>query len=152
MKKNQRYFLAALVVVFTGMLIAGMLFPGETGRMIAQAKEDAIKVFINKKESKIVPVQTDKNILMPINFPVEQGEQTWEVKTKYDPKTKTLNVTVVNKKREVRGDRIKCNACGGSGDCQACYPSGSGRNIQGNACPTCNGTGKCFICNGDGSY
>ncbi len=52
----------------------------------------------------------------------------------------------------VRGDH-QCERCSGSGECQACYPAGSGKGIQPDQrCPVCDGTGKCLKCNGQGTY
>jgi len=48
-------------------------------------------------------------------------------------------------------ERHQCERCDGSGDCQACYPVGSGRNSDHN-CYVCEGNGKCFKCNGKGWY
>lgn len=48
-------------------------------------------------------------------------------------------------------DRHECERCGGSGDCQACYPTGSGHDGE-HRCSVCDGSGKCFYCNGKGYY
>ena len=151
MNKKLKVFLIVITILFTAVLTLNLLYPGIIIQAAEKVKKSTIKVFVNDKESKVAPVKAGKKEYMPLNFPVEEGEQTWEVKMKYDPKTKTLKVHKINKKRKVRS-RIKCNLCGGSGDCQACYPAGSGKNIQGNACPACDGTGDCMMCNGDGSY
>lgn len=45
-----------------------------------------------------------------------------------------------------------CDRCSTTGDCQACYPAGSGQNATGAVCPVCDGSGKCQRCDGKGYY
>ncbi len=151
MSSKMKRFLIIALVLYAGILTLNLIFPGIIGQAVTYAKDQLIKVFVNKAPSKVVPKQSGDKMYMPLSFPVEEGEQVWEVKMKYDPKAKTLNVEKVNRNRKLRGD-TKCERCNGSGNCQACYPSGSGKNIQGDACPVCDGTGKCMYCNGKGSY
>lgn len=151
MNSKIKNFVIIALILYAGILTVNLVCPGIISQTITYAKDQVIKVFVNKAPSKVVPKKDGDKLYMPLSFPVEEGEQVWEVKMKYDPKTKTLNVEKVNKERKLRGD-MKCERCNGSGNCQACYPSGSGKNIQGDACPVCDGTGKCMYCNGKGSY
>ena len=146
MNKKIRIFLIVFAVLFVGIVAVNILSP----TFVTRAK-DAWKVLINGKPSKVTPKKAGKMEYIPLNFPLEEGEQVWEVKMKYNPETKKVEITKVNKKKEVRGD-TKCELCNGTGKCQACYPPGSGKNIQGDPCPACDGTGDCMICNGEGSY
>lgn len=151
MNSKIKMFMLAALVLYAGILTINLISPGIISQAVTFAKDKVIKVFVNKAPSKVEPVKSGDKLFMPLSFPVEEVEQVWEVKMKYDPKAKTLNVEKVNKTRKLRGD-TKCERCNGFGNCQACYPSGSGKGIQGTACPVCDGTGKCMYCNGKGSY
>jgi len=151
MKKRLIIIGAIVLVAIFGFVAASIMIPQMASNLIVKAGEKAWKVMVNNKTSKLQPVKIGDKMYIPLNFPLEKGERSWEVNLKYDAKTKTLKIKKTCVQRKVRGN-VKCSLCGGSGDCQACYPAGSGKNIQGDACPACDGTGDCMICNGQGSY
>jgi len=115
------------------------------------AAEQALKVFINDSPSSVKPVDEKGTLFVPLNFPVEQGKTSWTVTVDYDKASGTVKIQKGQVKQKLRGD-TKCNRCSGSGKCQACYPAGSGKNINDGACNACDGNGKCFYCDGKGDY
>lgn len=144
-----RILSALLLLAFLGFLAPSLTGAGMG--LVAMAKSSPLKVFVNEKPSSITPVEVDGARYMPLYFPVEPGAHAWEVTVSCDPAGKVVKIGKARKGETLRGDH-KCDRCSGSGDCQACYPTGSGKNVNSEACPVCNGNGDCTMCNGNGSY
>ncbi|MCE1245042.1 MAG: hypothetical protein LWY06_00190 [Firmicutes bacterium] len=136
------------------ILLAGLcaVSPGFRSDMAVWAKDTPLKVFFNDKPSQITPVESGGKMYIPVYLPVEKGETSWDIKTKFDPTSKTLKITRTKKGEKLRAGETPCDRCSTSGKCQACYPAGSGKNIQSDPCAVCNGTGKCQTCNGAGKF
>lgn len=151
MKKGILSFL--FLTAFLVLMMAGFVsLPDYHNNASLFAKDADIKVMINNAASQIKPLKSGDVYYVPLNFPLEEGKNTWQVTVEYDKTKNTVNVQKTLNKQKLRGDTI-CPRCGGNGRCQACYPPGSGRNISGNgSCSACDGSGKCFYCNGNGSY
>lgn len=47
-------------------------------------------------------------------------------------------------------DKIECNVCDGTGDCQTC--NGDKKLEDGSKCYMCDGSGDCWFCDGEGNY
>lgn len=115
------------------------------------ASEPAPKVTVNKASSFIKPIESEGTYYVPLSFPAIEGKSTWQVTVEYDKSGNIVKIEKVKVDNKVRGD-TKCQRCNGTGDCQACYPAGSGKNINGDSCGICDGTKKCQYCNGKGNY
>jgi hypothetical protein len=140
------------LVLLTALVIGlQLLAPDPIRDFKAWAKESALKVFINDAPSRVETVEVKGTQYVPLHFAVEPGKVSYQVTLSYDAASKTLKIEKIRKGKKLRGDH-NCERCSGTGDCQACYPAGSGKNIQGTACPVCNGTGDCTMCNGTGKY
>jgi hypothetical protein len=152
MKRIALITAASLVLCLA--LLTGLcaVSPGFRGDMTTWAKDSPFKVFFNDKPSQIVPVETAGKYYVPVYLPVEKGDSSWEISTKFDPATKTLKIKRLKKGEKLRIGEHPCDRCSESGKCQACYPAGSGKNIQNEPCAVCNGTGKCQTCNGNGKF
>ena len=140
-----------LVSLFSLLLIAASAFMLNPD-MSLLAKDKTLKVLINDKEVELKPMESAGTMMIPLHFPLQDGESTWQVTMDYNKDKGTVTIKKALTREKLRGDSI-CPRCGGNGRCQACYPAGSGRNITGSGpCYGCDGTGKCFYCNGNGSY
>ncbi|GEM_PF-1081899 len=147
-----------LLVICSSLLIAAVLLGGAlnvSGNKCSTAAlfaaEEAVKVFINNSPSAMKPVDEKGTLFVPLNFPVQEGKTNWTVTVEYDKSSRTVKIQKTQVKQKLRGD-MQCSRCSGSGKCQACYPSGSGKNINDGPCNACDGNGKCWYCNGKGSY
>lgn len=142
-----------IAILLTIVLTVGIFLAMPTGvkEFTARAGEKVMQIFINQKPSKVKVEKIGDKCYVPLYFPVEKGQQEYDLKVKYDPETKKVEITKTRKDRKMRGDG-KCPICGGSGKCQHCYPVGSGDNTSGSPCNICNGTGDCQFCNGTGKY
>lgn len=149
MKKKITAVLIIILIVLIGIFIINTINSQLKLDLAAWAKEISYKIFVNGHPSKIKPVKQGEKEYLPLHFPLEKGEQTWQVKLKYDPDTKTVKVEKVKPSRNLRGEE-KCFFCEGTGDCMDCYPPGSGKAVNGEPCVSCEGTGKCPYCGGDG--
>jgi len=120
------------------------------GAGLGQAAEAAIKVYFNGQATTIKTTEvTGGGHVVPVSFPVLEGESTWEVKLAYDPTTKELKIERKAIKPKVRGDD-PCYYCSGGGKCQNCFPVGSGASASGATCGLCNGNARCAYCGGSG--
>jgi hypothetical protein len=142
---KKRYLVGIILLLMCSLLY---VIPF-THNFASWAKTEAIKVFINNTPSKLVPVSVKGTMYQPLYFPVSKGDSSWQVNLSYDSATKTLKINKISSKVQTR-DKSDCEYCKGTGECQRCYPAGSGDDIQGNACPVCNGTGDCTWCKGSG--
>lgn len=136
-----------LIVFFC--LTLWMIKSGAVTQVVAKAKKQVMKILVNDRESNIKPITVNGKKYIPLHFPLDKKEKTWEVSVKYDTKTDTVKIKKIIKGRKLRGDK-DCHMCNGTGRCQECYPIGSGNNLQNDACPVCDGTGNCWYCNGTG--
>lgn len=129
-----------------GLMVSFLLFPEFPAR--AQA---AWQVLFNGTVSKTQIVNTESGDLVPVYFEVpREGEtESYGVLLETDSANKQVKVTRVKKKGPLteRGD---CPKCGGSKDCQSCYPAGTGKNTAGYECYSCNASGDCPYCRGSG--
>jgi hypothetical protein len=149
--KNSLTSAIVLVSLFSLLLIAASMFTINAD-MSLLAKDKALKVLINGKEVDLKPLESGDTVMIPLHFPLQDGESTWQVTMDYNKDKGTVTINKALTREKLRGDTI-CPRCGGNGRCQSCYPAGSGRNINGTGpCYGCDGTGKCFYCNGNGSY
>lgn len=114
-----------------------------------QAAEAAWKVLFNGAPSKTQVLEGEGGACVPVAFPVEPGQTTWEVTLKVDPAGRTVQIVRERKGAARRGEE-KCPICSGDGDCHSCYPVASGLNTSGAPCSNCNGTGECDFCRGTG--
>lgn len=121
-----------------------------TGAGLGHAAEAAIKVFFNGQATTTKTIEvTGGGHIVPVYFPIQDGETTWEVKLAYDATAKELKIVRTPLKPKVRGDD-PCYYCSGGGKCQNCFPVGSGASASGATCGLCNGNAKCSYCGGSG--
>ena len=113
------------------------------------AAEQALQIFYNGKKSSLRTVKAKDVELVPVYFPVTPGDSSYNVTIHYDAKTHKVDVSRVSGAPKKRDDS-PCDKCIGSGKCQNDYPSGTGNNTAGQACPMCSATGNCWYCNGTG--
>lgn len=132
-------------------LCLGLAVFTQRDRLMSLAKEAALKILINNKESTLQPLESDGVLFVPLSFPVTEGKSSWQVSLDYDKNAKTVTIQKVKNRQKVR-EKTKCSRCSGTGKCQACYPAGSGETASGGTCGICDGTGKCFYCDGKGEY
>lgn len=129
-------------------LAAALLFLLPLLPRTLSAAESAWKVLFNGQPSQVQVEQAGERASVPVSFPVEAGETTWEVTLKVDEAGRTVQIVRSQKKPPVRAET--CWFCSGDGDCRECYPKGSGKNTADLPCNFCNGTGKCDYCGGSG--
>lgn len=118
---------------------------------LAAAGEAAWTVLIDGTPTTVQVVALKSGNFLPLSFPLEKGDTSWEVRFHTDPVTHAVRVE--RKKvggRKQRGDDERCFHCYGDGKCGECYPKGSGKNNDGKPCTACNGTGSCQFCKGTG--
>jgi len=147
MKKSAVYFLW-VSIIFLGILV---LLNLSDSKRFSRAEESLFKVIINGAESKLQPVESQSVQYVPLFFPLEDGNISYQINIECDNNKKIARIEKIKINKKLRGDH-KCERCEGTGKCQACYPAGSGKNIQDNPCPVCDGTGKCTTCRGEGNY
>ena len=113
--------------------------------------DEGYQLWINGARSKFAPIKVQDQIVVPLDFPVQQEEMEWTVSLRRDDKTHKVEVKMAPKRPKLRGDN-SCHVCIGTGNCQNCYPTGSGNNTSGAADYMCTGTGKCWYCRGEGKW
>jgi len=146
------YLLVSLSVLLAAVLGFQLLGPsGALSGLTAWAQGTPLKIFVNDAPSQLKAIEVDGAEYVPLYFAAEPGKATYQVTVSYDAPSRTMKIEKIKKGKRFRGDH-NCERCSGSGKCQACYPVGSGKSIQGEGCPVCNGSGKCTMCNGAGSY
>jgi len=163
-KKNKltsrRGFLKGILsagVFFNGAFILSSCFASTTPPDLVK---EALKVVIEGEEKEIECQSKEGLYLLPIELPFKEGENKWEIVINYNPEEKKVEVKKIHHSIEellsTRNDdeRPKCNVCSGTGDCQYCYPVGSGHQWfeDSPACDWCSGSGKCYYCNGKGTF
>lgn len=120
------------------------------GAGLGHAAEAAIKVYFNGQATTAKTVEvTGGGRIVPVYFPIAEGETTYEVKLAYDSQLHELKIERKPLKPKIRGDE-DCYYCSGSGKCQNCFPLGSGASASGATCGLCNGNAKCAYCGGSG--
>lgn len=127
------------------LLLAALVLVAPLAPRTLRAAEAAWKVLFNGHPSQTRVMETDGRAHLPVSFPLEPGESTWEVTLKVDEAGRTVQVLRTRKTAPVRDD-AKCWFCSGDGQCHSCYPAGSGANTAGLPCNVCNGTGDCDSC------
>ena len=150
-----------------GLLAAGALLNGAfiTSSCFAFATpspaiKEALKVIIEGKEKEVECEEKEGVFLLPLNLPFKEGENKWEIVINYDADKKKVEVKKIHHALEELlptrsdDDPLVCAECGGSGDCQYCYPVGSGKQHFSDSpdCEWCSGSGKCYYCNGRGTW
>lgn len=122
-------------------LIAGLVI-GATADKIAWT------VSFDGQPSKMQPLVDKEATLMPVSIPAPPGTSEWQVVLVNNPTNHTMQVTRTPIKVPKKRGGDPCDKCSMTGQCQNCYPVGSGLNYAGTVCYYCNGTAKCWHCGG----
>jgi hypothetical protein len=148
-KKNHILALSMCLAIVFAIIMLFVLCPRSP---FAWAKDQILKITLNGSPSTLKPLESGGQQFVPLSFPLDEGKTTYQVTVDYEKSSGTVKVMKTKAAPKLRGDKTKCPRCGGSGKCQACYPAGSGKNINDGSCSACDGNGKCFYCNGQGEY